>query len=65
MELVDLIAVICVILAVVLAIFSTTIRDSFLDTLGPMADIIIFVIEAGLLIIVIGAAIYGQTISRA
>jgi len=65
MELADIIALICVILAVLLAIFSAPIRESLLDMLGPIADVVIFVILAGLLIIVIGAAIYGQRISRA
>jgi hypothetical protein len=64
MELNDTIAVICVILAVVLAIYSTPVRNMLLEAVGPMGDLVLFIIEAGLLAIVIITAIRGQNVSR-
>ena len=64
MELNDTIALVCVILAVVLAIYSTPLRNGLLEVVGPMGDLVLFVVEAGLLGIVIFAAIRGQSVSR-
>ena len=45
MELNDTIAVICVILAVILAIYSTPVRNMLLEAVGPMGDLVLFIID--------------------
>ncbi|MFX1282965.1 MAG: hypothetical protein ACFFB5_04885 [Promethearchaeota archaeon] len=58
MEITDILAAIFVVLALVIAIFSTNIRNALNN------DLLLFIIEAGLLIGVIALAVIGQTISR-
>ncbi|UCE12991.1 MAG: hypothetical protein JSV04_12465 [Candidatus Heimdallarchaeota archaeon] len=74
METTDIIASILVGLALVMAILSTIIRTALNDFFEDMGvgmvvywlpgDILLFLIEAGLFILVIATAIYGQRISR-
>ncbi len=56
-EIGDIVAVVCVILAVIIAILSTTLKDIF-------GELLLLAIEVILLIVIIGTAIYGQRISR-
>jgi hypothetical protein len=56
-EIVNLVAGLCVILAVIIAILSTSLKDI-------IGEIPLFLIEAALLVVIIGLAVYGQNISR-
>jgi hypothetical protein len=56
-EITDYIAGICVVIALVLAIFSTPVMEI-------IGDFLLLLIEIVLLIVIIGTAIYGQRISR-
>jgi hypothetical protein len=56
-EITDLIAGICVVLALLLAIFSTPVMD-------VIGDLLLLLIEIALLVVIIGTAIYGQRISK-
>lgn len=56
-EVSDIIAGTCVVLALLLAIFSTTVMEI-------IGDFLLLLIEIGLLIVIIGTALYGQRISR-
>jgi hypothetical protein len=53
----DIIAGICVVLALLLAIFSTPVMEI-------IGDILLLLIEIFLFIVIVGTAIYGQRISR-
>ena len=56
-EVSDIIAGICVVLALLLAIFSTPV-------MAIIGALFLLLIEIGLLVVIIGTAIYGQRISR-
>ncbi|MHA2339686.1 MAG: hypothetical protein ACXACX_20455 [Candidatus Hodarchaeales archaeon] len=56
-EIVNLIAGFCVVLAVLIAILSTSLKNA-------IGELPLFLIEAALLVIIIGLAVYGQNISR-
>ncbi|MHA2224084.1 MAG: hypothetical protein ACXAC8_02695 [Candidatus Hodarchaeales archaeon] len=56
-DLSDIIAGVCVVLAVVLAIFSNYIMEELIG------ELMLFLIEIGLLVVIIGTAIYGQRIT--
>lgn len=58
MEITDILAAILVVLALLIAIFSTDIRNALNN------DLLLFIIELSLFIGVIALAIIGQTISR-
>ncbi|MHA2096532.1 MAG: hypothetical protein ACW98F_18075 [Candidatus Hodarchaeales archaeon] len=53
----DIIAGSCVVLALLLAIFSTDVMDA-------IGELPLFLIEVGLLILIVATAIYGQRMSR-
>jgi predicted membrane channel-forming protein YqfA (hemolysin III family) len=53
----DIIAGVCVVLALLLAIFSTPVMDA-------IGELFLFLIEIGLLILIVATAIYGQRTSR-
>ncbi|PWI48932.1 hypothetical protein CEE45_04170 [Candidatus Heimdallarchaeota archaeon B3_Heim] len=53
----DIIAGVCVVLALLLAIYSTPVMDA-------IGELLLFLIEIGLLILIVVTAIYGQRMSR-
>jgi hypothetical protein len=53
----DIIAGVCVVLALLLAIFSTPVMNE-------IGELLLFLIEIGLLIVIVATAIYGQRISK-
>jgi hypothetical protein len=66
MEIPDIIASILVVLALIIAILSTPIRNTIGDIMGSTGtgDLVLLAIEAILFIGIIAIAIYGQTYSR-